>query len=356
MSLLHVTIDGIPVEVEKGTTILEAAERVGVKIPTLCHIKGLMPDGSCRICTVEIQNRGRSKMDTACSAHCSEGDAILTRSEAVVKARRGILDMLLSNHPTNCFSCPSNGECKLQDLCYEYGVKETSCPGEMSNRPVDDSNPFFTYDPNLCILCHRCVNTCHKIVGCGAIDTMERGFESVISPAFGMPWRESNCESCGNCVAACPTGALTSKRKQNYRPWQVEKKVLTTCPHCAVGCQYYLMVKDNKVVGVEAADGPSNHNTLCVKGRYGSYDFIHSNGRLTDPLIKDRSTGAFRKASWEEALDLVASKFQAIKREYGNGALAGFACSRSTNEDIYMLQKMVRTCFGNHNTDNCARV
>lgn len=356
MSLIHVTIDGIPVEVEQGTTILEAAERVGVKIPTLCYLKGLLPDGSCRICTVEIENRGRSKTDTACSAHCAEGDSVHTMSEKVVEARRSILNMLLSNHPTDCFSCPSNGSCKLQDLCYEYGVKESTCPGEMSNLPVDDSNPFFTFNPNLCILCHRCVNTCHKIVGCGAIDTMERGFTSVIGTPFGVDWKDSDCESCGNCVAACPTGALTSKRKQNYRPWQVEKRVRTTCPHCAVGCQYDLLVKDNKIVDVEAADGPSNGGKLCVKGRFGSYDFVHSNRRLTDPLIKDRATGEFKKASWDEALDLVASKFMDLKSKYGPNSLAGFACSRSTNEDIYMLQKMVRTCFGNNNTDNCARV
>lgn len=356
MSLIHVTVDGIPVEVEKGTTILAAAEKVGVNIPTLCYLKGLMPDGSCRICTVEIESRGRKKMDTACSAHCNEGDAIYTHSEAVTKARREILNMLLSNHPTNCFSCPSNGDCKLQDLCYEYGVKESSYPGEMSTLPVDDSNPFFTYDPKLCILCHRCVNTCHKVVGCGAIDTTERGFESVISTPFGIPWRESSCESCGNCVSACPTGALTSKRKQNYRPWQVTKKVRTTCPHCAVGCQYDLLVKDGKIVDTAAADGPSNHGLLCVKGRSSSFDFVHSPERLTDPLIRNHSTGEFEKASWDEALDLVANRFMEIKKEHGSEVLAGFACSRSTNEDIYMLQKMVRTCFGNNNTDNCARV
>ncbi|NCE65339.1 formate dehydrogenase subunit alpha [Pseudoflavonifractor sp. 524-17] len=357
MSLIHVTIDGIPVEVEKGATILEAAGLAGVNIPTLCHIKSLMPDGSCRICTVEIENRGRTRLDTACSAHCAEGDQIQTRSEAVVSARRGILDMLLSNHPTNCFSCPSNGSCKLQDLCYEYGVKETSCPGEMSQLPVDDSNPFFTYDPNLCILCHRCVNTCHKIVGCGAIDTMERGFDSVISPPFGLPWRESSCESCGNCVAACPTGALTSKRRWNYRPWQVEKKVLTTCPHCAVGCQYYLLVNgEGRIVDTEAYHGPSNRGLLCVKGRSGSFDFVQSPERLKYPLIKNKQTGKFERATWDEALDLVASKFMELKKQYGPDSLAGFACSRSPNEDCYMLQKMVRTCFSTNNTDNCARV
>ncbi|MGI6007836.1 MAG: formate dehydrogenase subunit alpha [Ruminococcus sp.] len=354
--MIHAVIDGIPVEVEKGTTILQAAESVGIKIPTLCYIKGLMPDGSCRMCMVEIENRGWSKLDTACSAHVSEGDVIQTKSEKVIASRKGILDLLLSNHKTDCFSCAGNGSCKLQDYCYEYGVEKTSYEGEMTEFPIDDSNPFFTYNPNLCILCHRCVNTCNQIVGRGAIDTAERGFNSVISTPFGVPIRESICESCGNCVAACPTGALTSKRKKEYRPWQVEKKVLTTCPHCATGCQFYLIVKDGKIVDTEAANGPSNRGLLCVKGRSGSFDFVHSPERLTHPLIKNKETGKFERATWDEALDLVASKFLEIKKKYGPDALAGFACSRSPNEDIYMMQKLVRCAFETNNVDNCARV
>ena len=354
--MIHLTIDGIPAEVKEGTTILQAAEQIGVKIPTLCYLKDVLPDGSCRLCVVEVTNNGRTKFDTACTLRCSEGDEVQTMSEKVVAYRKDTLDLLLSDHRVHCFSCEANGDCKLQEYCFEYGVEKTSYPGEMKDMPVDDSNKFFTYDPSLCILCHRCVNTCKEIVGRGAIDTMNRGFESVIGAHYKNKWDQGICESCGNCVQACPTAALSMKRRHKLRSRKKKKKVLTTCPHCGTGCQFYLVVKDGKIVDTEAYNGAPNKGLLCVKGRSGSFDFVNSPDRLKYPLIKNKETGEFERATWDEALDLVASKFMEIKKKYGQDSLAGFACSRSPNEDIYMVQKMVRTCFGTNNTDNCARV
>ena len=356
--LITVTIDGKTAQVPADYTILLAAQQMGIEIPTLCYMKDLTPEGSCRMCLVEIEGNTKG-LATACSQPCTDGMVVHTKTDKVIEARRFVLELLLSVHNKDCFSCPQNSECKLQDYCFEYGVENHGFKGEcvQPDRPEpDSSNPFFEYDPTKCILCRRCQRACGEIAGRGVIGASDRGFATAITTTFELPWNETNCESCGQCVEACPTGALVSKdKKKGYRAWQV-KKVRTTCPHCAVGCQYNLLVKDGKIVGTEALDGPSNGGRLCVKGRFGSYKFVHSDDRIKTPLIKNHETGEFEPATWDEALDLVASKFMEIKKKYGPDALAGFACSRSPNEDVYMVQKMVRCAFGTHNTDNCARV
>ena len=349
------SIDNQEVTVPKGTTILEAAKGLGVEIPTLCHLKELAPDGSCRMCVVEVEGGRRGGLTTACTAHCQEEMVVSTHSEKVADSRRFILDLLLSNHKLECFSCGKNGDCQLQQYALDYGIDATSFTEgkRMPCHQEDTSNPFFSYDPEKCIMCRRCARVCQLRQGRDVLSIANRGFETKMMPSYGQAFDQSICESCGNCVSSCPTGALTAKDTKEYRKWETQK-IPTTCPHCGTGCQMNLLVKNNRLVGVEPLDGPANKNLLCVKGKFASYKFVGSGDRLTEPLIK--RNGIFEPASWEEALTLVSSKFNEIKAENGPDALAGFSCSRATNEDNYVFQKMVRAAFGTNNVDNCARV
>lgn len=349
------SIDNQEVTVPKGTTILEAAKGLGVEIPTLCHLKELAPDGSCRMCVVEVEGGRRGGLTTACTAHCQEDMVVATHSEKVADSRRFILDLLLSNHKLECFSCGKNGDCQLQQYALDYGIDATSFTEgkRMPCHQEDTSNPFFSYDPEKCIMCRRCARVCQLRQGRDVLSIANRGFETKMMPSYGQAFDQSICESCGNCVSSCPTGALTAKDMKEYCKWETQK-IPTTCPHCGTGCQMNLLVKNNRLVGVEPLDGPANKNLLCVKGKFASYKFVGSGDRLTEPLIK--RNGIFEPASWEEALTLVSSKFNEIKAENGPDALAGFSCSRATNEDNYVFQKMVRAAFGTNNVDNCARV
>lgn len=355
--MMNITINDKNYQIPEGTTILEAARANGIYIPTLCYLEGVSDIGMCRLCMVEAE--GYRSLLPACRTKLTDGMKISTESDALTDYRRQMLELILSNHRTDCMSCTANGACELQDLCNRFGVEHSSYQGsrtEVENKmDVLEDNPFITYDPGKCIHCQRCINVCHNIACNGSLNSGRSGTFHLVEAPFGEDYKYTDCESCGNCASVCPTGALSLKRREQYRSWEVQK-VRTTCPHCATGCQLQLVTKDNVIVGVEPVDGPSNHKRLCVKGRSGSFDFVHSPDRLTDPLIRDRKTGEFRKVSWDEAISYTARRFMEIKAAYGSESLAGFACSRSANEDIYMVQKMVRTCFGTNNTDNCARV
>lgn len=352
-----ITINGKTIQVSENATILEAARENGIYIPTLCFLEGVSNIGMCRLCMVEAE--GYSQFLPACRTKIVDGMSICTESEVLTKYRQQMLELILSNHKTDCMNCSANGACELQSLCNRYGVKCAAFVGSRAEvekkLPVLDDNPFIAYDSSKCIHCQRCINVCHKIACNGSLNSGRSGIFHLVDAPFGDDFKQTGCESCGNCASVCSTGALSLKRKESYRSWEVEK-VRTTCPHCATGCQLQLIIKNNEIVGVEAADGASNHRRLCVKGRSGSFDFVNSSDRLTDPLIRDRKTGEFKKVSWDEAIAYTAQRFMEIKATYGGDSLAGFACSRSANEDIYMLQKMVRVCFGTNNTDNCARV
>jgi len=371
-----IVINGNEIAFEPGETVLAAARRFGVDIPTLCYLKGASPTGNCRVCVVEVE--GEKDLLPACDTLASDGMVVQTESAKVVAARRLIIQLMLSSGNHNCAIrgtegndwtdfqmgvqtqgqseelCPAWGDCRLQDLAYHYQVSaekhlETEVP-----YPMETVNPFIVRDFSRCIKCGRCVQACNEVQVNNAIDFGYQGGDVKIIAADDKALKDSDCVFCGECVQGCPVGALVEKDvRYDIRPWETEK-IRTTCSYCGVGCQLYLHVKDNRVVRVTGVeDGAPNYGSLCVKGRFG-YDFIGSSERLTKPLIKEN--GEFKEASWDEALDLVAKRLGDIKNQHGADSIGVLTSARVTNEENYIANKFTRAVLKTNNIDHCARL
>lgn len=349
MATFTITIDNQQVQIPSDSTILEAARLAGVTIPTLCYLADLTPEGSCRICVVEV--KGARTLVTACTYPVVDGMVVRTQSPTIREARRTVVELLLASHPQDCLHCQRNLDCELQRLSIDLGIRQVRFDGEKRQYAIDDSNPFIIRDNNKCVLCGRCVRTCKEVQCCDVLEWTDRGFDSKITTAFDTPTDQSDCVFCGNCVSACPVGALTEKPMSNFG--SPDKKVKTTCPYCGTGCTFDLNVKDGKVIGVTSTDGEVNGRSLCVKGRFG-YGFIHHPDRLTTPLIKKDRT--FVEASWSEAINLVAEKLGSIKNAHGADSIALLSSARCSNEDNYLMNKYARAVIGTNNIDHCARL
>lgn len=347
MTQVKLTIDGIEIEANEDATVLEAARRAGIYIPNLCADPDLEPYGACRLCLVEVD--GVEDLPASCMLSVADGMVVRTDTERVNRVRRHVLELLLSDHPSDCLLCAKNQRCELQKVVAYLNVHQPRYKKLEREPLVDSSNPFFTLDSEKCILCGKCVRVCKEVHGLGALEIFHDGrFSKVMTSGEDRLIVDSKCESCGQCMEICPTGALLPKRLE----WPA-REVKTTCPYCGVGCGMILQVREDRIVGVKGDKSSEvNRGRLCVKGRFG-YDFLYSPDRLKTPLI--RENGDFREASWDEALDLVAGRFKKIIARHGPDAIAGVSCARAFNEDSYNMQKLFRGVIGTNSIDNSAR-
>lgn len=353
--MINLTINGKAIEVPVGTMLLDACRQAQADIPTFCYDPDLRLAGTCRMCVVEA--KGMRNLLASCVTPAQNGMVIETESSSVVEARKIVLELMLARHKLTCHTCERDGDCRLQDYCYRYGVTESRFAGQAPHFAMDDPNPFIERDYDKCVMCTRCVRACEGITGARAINVMDRGHHARIATAYNGKLEDSPCVFCGQCIMVCPVGALTSKISAGKGKTAQTNKVLTTCTYCGTGCTFELNVKNDKLVGVTSCRdkdwSPVNNGALCVKGRFG-WDFVNSPERLTTPLIKEN--GEFREATWDEALDLAASKLLGIKDLYGSDALSMFSSARVTNEENYLAQKLMRAAIGTNNVDHCARL
>ncbi len=349
-------IDGRAVTVPVGTSVMRAAAVSGVSVPKLCATDSIEPFGSCRLCLVEIE--GRKGYPASCTTLVEPGMRVSTQSEQLAKLRRGVMELYISDHPLDCLTCPANGNCELQTMAGAVGLREVryGYAGEnhIHDTHRDESNPYFTYDPSKCIVCSRCVRACEEVQGTFALTITGRGFGSRVTAGQNETFLESECVSCGACVQACPTATLTEKSV--IEMGQPTHSVVTTCAYCGVGCAFRAEMQGSRVVRMlPYKDGKANHGHSCVKGRF-AWGYATHPDRVTRPMIRAKITDPWREVSWEEAVGHAAAEFRRIQTKYGRDSIGGITSSRCTNEETYLVQKMVRAAFGNNNTDTCARV
>ena len=333
---------------------MAAAMSMGTKIPKLCATDSLEPFGSCRLCLVEIE--GRRGTPASCTTPAEEGMIVRTQSDTLHTLRKGVMELYISDHPLDCLTCSANGDCELQDMAGAVGLREVryGYDGENHLRDAKDtSNPYFTYDASKCIVCNRCVRACEEVQGTFALTITGRGFESRVA-AGPTDFLGSECVSCGACVQACPTATLMEKTV--IQMGQPDHSKVTTCAYCGVGCSFKAEMQGDKVVRmVPYKDGKANEGHSCVKGRF-AWGYAGHKDRITKPMIREKITDPWREVTWEEAIGRAASEFKRIQSDYGRDSVGAITSSRCTNEEVFLVQKLVRAAFRNNNVDTCARV
>jgi formate dehydrogenase major subunit len=348
-------IDGVNVTVPAGTSVMRASTIAGVNVPKLCATDSLEAFGSCRVCLVEIE--GRRGYPASCTTPVENGMKVKTQTSKLADIRRGMMELYISDHPLDCLTCPTNGNCELQDVAGIVGLREVRYGYKGKNHlelKKDESNPYFTYDASKCIVCNRCVRACEETQGTFALTIDGRGFDSRVTAGQNDSFMESDCVSCGACVQACPTATLTEKTV--IMMGQAEHSAITTCAYCGVGCSFKAEMKGNEVVRmVPHKDGKANHGHSCVKGRF-AWGYATHKDRMLKPMIRKKITDPWQEVSWEEAIGYAASEFRRIQAKHGKDSIGGITSSRCTNEETYLVQKLVRAAFGNNNVDTCARV
>ena len=350
VGLVTLSIDGHSVTVPDGTSIMRAAALLDINVPRLCATDSLQAFGSCRICLVQIE--GHKGFPASCTTQVEEGMVVRTQSEAVAKLRRNVMELYISDHPLDCLTCSANGDCQLQDTAGEVGLREVRYGYARENHldaEKDESHPYFTFDPAKCIVCSRCVRACEEVQGTFALTIDGRGFESKVSAGQNELFVDSECVSCGACVQACPTATLMEN--SIIEKGLPEHDVVTTCAYCGVGCAFKAEVRGDQVVRmVPFKGGKANRGHSCVKGRF-AFGYATHQDRVTKPMIRESINQAWQQVSWDDAVNFAAKKIRAIQEKYGGDSEGGITSSRCTNEETYLVQKLVRAAFGNNNVD-----